>query len=105
FPPYKVAALGLSRTFQNLALFRSMSVVENILVGRHIRSRSGFVSTALKLPSMRAEERSVTENAWRWIFELNLEAVAHEPVVELPLGTQKRVELARALATDPQLLL
>src|SRR5690606_17820376 len=73
--------------------------------GRHIRSRSGFVSTALKLPSMRAEERSVTENAWRWIFELNLEAVAHEPVVELPLGTQKRVELARALATDPQLLL
>lgn len=103
--PHEVATRGLSRTFQNLALFQTMSVIDNVMIGRHVRSRSGYVSTALRLPSMRRDEKALIDKAWSLMAQLGLEAVAHEAVAELPLGTQKRVELVRALAAEPELLL
>ena len=104
-PPHGIAALGIGRTFQNLALFRSMSVWHNVLLGGHSRSASGFLSNALRLPHVRREERELAANAARTIELLDLGAVAQTAVADLPFGTQKRVELARALMCQPKLLL
>jgi branched-chain amino acid transport system ATP-binding protein len=104
-PRHGIAALGIGRTFQNLALFRTMSVLENVMVGRHCRTRSGFVSNALRSPAVAAEERATAEKCAALIGLLDLGGVAHRPVADLPFGTQKRVELARALAAEPKLLL
>jgi len=104
-PRHRVAALGIGRTFQNLALFRTMSVLENIMVGCHCRTRSGFLRNALRTPSVRREERSTESKARELIGLLELEALADVPVSDLSFGSQKRVELARALASEPRLLL
>lgn len=104
-PRHGIAALGIGRTFQNLALFRTMTVFDNILVGRHCRTRSGFLSNALAIPSVRREERAASDRTRELIAFLQLDAVAGIPVAGLPFGTQKRVELGRALAADPKLLL
>lgn len=97
--------LGLGRTFQNLALFNSMSVLDNIKVGRHSRTCKGFLANALRLPGVAAEERDSYLKAWELIEFLELGEVAHRLVGELPFGTRKRVELGRALASEPRLLL
>jgi len=104
-PRHAIAALGIGRTFQNLALFRSMSVLENVLIGSHCRSRGGFLANALRLPPVGAEERRVRARAEALIEELGLSEVASTAVSALSFGTQKRVELARALAGEPKLLL
>jgi len=104
-PRHRVAALGIGRTFQNLALFGSMSVLDNVLVGTHSRTRSGFLANALRLPGVAAEERAARERAAQRLGLLGLDAVMHVRVAELPFGTCKRVELARALAAEPRLLL
>jgi len=104
-PRHAIAPLGIGRTFQNLALFRTMSVRENVMIGGHCRSRGGFVANALRLPFIAREERSLRERAMRLIETLDLTPVAEVPVAALPFGTQKRVELARALASEPKLLL
>jgi len=104
-PRHRVAALGIGRTFQNLALFRSMTVLDNVMVGRHCRSRGGFFANALRLPFARREEAAVQAKARELVGLLGLAAVAGRRVADLPFGTQKRVELARALAAEPQLLL
>jgi branched-chain amino acid transport system ATP-binding protein len=104
-PTHQIAALGMGRTFQNLAMFRTMSVRENVMVGAHARSSAGFLSSALRLPSVTAEERRLRERAGEIMDYLELSAVAARPVGDLPFATQKRVELARALAADPTLLL
>jgi branched-chain amino acid transport system ATP-binding protein len=104
-PRHRIAGLGLGRTFQNLALFRSMSVLENVKVGRHCRTRSGFVANALRLPRVAAEERATDERARELVHLLGLDDVAAAPVDGLSFPTRKRVELARALAGDPKLLL
>ena len=103
--PHHVAALGIGRTFQNLALFPSMTVLQNVMVGVHARTRSDFLSNALRLPWVAREERSMRDAAMESIAFLELERVAGHPAVGLPFGTLKRVELARALAGDPKLLL
>ena len=100
-----IAALGIGRTFQNLALFGSMSVLDNVMVGHHCRTRGGFFANALRLPRAAREDRAIAEKARALISALGLESVAAARVADLPFGTQKRVELARALAAEPQLLL
>lgn len=103
--PHHVAALGIGRTFQNLALFPTMSVLQNVMVGVHARTRSDFLSNALRLPSVVREERMMREAAMEVIAFLELEGVAAHPAAGLSFGTLKRVELARALAGKPKLLL
>jgi branched-chain amino acid transport system ATP-binding protein len=104
-PVHGVAALGIGRTFQNLALFRTMTVRQNILCGGHCRTRSGFLATALRLPGVRREERALDAHADALLDLLDLASVAETRVMDLPFGTQKRVELGRALASRPGLLL
>ena len=104
-PKHAVAPLGIGRTFQNLALFRTMSVRDNVMIGGHSRTRGGFLANALRLPPVAQEERALRQRADRLIQTLDLAAVADIPVAALPFGTQKRVELARALASEPKLLL
>lgn len=101
----QIAALGIARTFQNLALFRTMSVFDNVRIGGHSQSRSDFFSDAAHLPWVRREEKALAAEAWDLIDYLDLREVAHRCVADLPFGTQKRVELARALAARPRLLL
>jgi branched-chain amino acid transport system ATP-binding protein len=104
-PRHRIADLGIGRTFQNLALFRTMSVLDNVMVGCHSRTDSGFFVNFLRLPRVAREEVETRQKAEKLVALLQLEAVAHAPVGGLPFGTQKRVELARALASEPKLLL
>jgi branched-chain amino acid transport system ATP-binding protein len=102
---HQITALGIARTFQNLALFHRMSVLDNIRVGRHARSRSDFFSDALQLPWVRRQDIALDAGTWDLVESLGLQDAAHRLVTDLPTGTQKRVELARALAAGPKLLL
>jgi branched-chain amino acid transport system ATP-binding protein len=104
-PPHRIADIGIGRTFQNLALFRTMSVLDNVKVGSHPLGHTDFLSNALKLPWTRREEQALADIAWELIDFLDLGALAHRRVADLPFGMQKRVELARALAARPKLLL
>jgi branched-chain amino acid transport system ATP-binding protein len=104
-PPHRIADLGLGRTFQNLALFPTMTVRQNVMVGVHCRTRSDFFSNALALPWVGREERDTRREADGLLAFLNLKSVAEHPAAGLPYGTLKRVELARALAGRPALLL
>jgi branched-chain amino acid transport system ATP-binding protein len=104
-PRHRIATLGLGRTFQNVALFDRLSVLDNVKVGCHSESRSGFIASALKLPSTVVEERRTTERARELIAFMDLEAFADLPAGPLPFPIRKRVELARALASSPKLLL
>ena len=104
-PAHRIAPLGIARTFQNLGLVPSLTVRENVLVGAHHRMRAGFASAALRLPSVRREERERVEEADAALRRLGLEDVAGRPAAGLPYGTLKRVELARALCARPKLLL
>jgi len=104
-PPHRIASLGIGRTFQNLALFRTMSVRDNIKLGGHARTTSGYVANALRLPSVRQEEARLGASVDRLLSLLDLESVADVAVMDLSFGTQKRVELGRALASEPKLLL
>jgi len=104
-PPHRIAEIGIGRTFQNLALFAPQSVLDNVRIGAHAHSRSDFVSDTLRLPWARRQETAVSETAWSLLHMLDLEDVALRPAGGLPLGTRKRVELARALAGQPKLLL
>ena len=104
-PVDKMADIGIGRTFQNLALFRTMTVRENILVGAHSKSKSGFLKGMWPTASSREEEAHLAHVADDLMVKLKLTEVANRAVGELPFGFQKRVEFARALAAQPRLLL
>jgi branched-chain amino acid transport system ATP-binding protein len=104
-PPYRIASLGVGRTFQNLALFATLTVQQNVMVGVHSRTSSDFLSNALRLPWVAREEGKMRQDAGELLEFLDLCAVAGHPAAGLPFGTLKRVELARALAGRPRLLL
>jgi branched-chain amino acid transport system ATP-binding protein len=106
-PPHRRAALGLSRTFQNLALFAGMSVYDNVMVGRHLHIREGIVASLLPLPgyAVSRDERSSADLVDHLLGRLGLAHVRDAEVGSLSYGYQKRVELARALASEPRLLL
>lgn len=104
-PPHQIAGLGISRTFQHVALFKSMTVLENVMLGRHPRTQSGFLASGFRLPSMRSEERQILEAAKYHLDFVGLMDDAHLEAGTLPLGKQKILEIARALATQPKLIL
>ncbi|MBI2954077.1 MAG: ABC transporter ATP-binding protein [Chloroflexi bacterium] len=103
--PYQIAEKGISRTFQNLQIFGNMTVVENVMVGRHSRSKVGILSGALSLPSSRSEEKRIYYAAMEMLDMVGLVSRAKQPASALPFGSQRLLELARALANEPKLLL
>lgn len=104
-PPHVRTRLGVARTFQNIRLFEDLSVMDNVLVGLHCRRRTGWWDGMLRLPGYRREEREQRRRAWELLEEVGLADAAHERAGQLPYGHQRRLEIARALATQPRLLL
>ena len=103
-PPYKITDLGVARTFQNIRLFREMSVLENVKVAMHRNIRYGVISAILRLPKYYSEERWVEEKACEYLKEVGLYAKRNELSVNLPYGEQRKLEIARALAIQPKIL-
>lgn len=104
-PRHAIPSIGLGRTFQNVALFDRLSVLDNVKIGCHSQSSAGFLATALRLPGVAAEEQRITERAWELIEFMDLKPFATMLAGPLPFPIRKRVELARALAASPKLLL
>ena len=104
-PAHTICCLGMGRTFQNLRLFAELSVLDNVMLGRHSRMSNGFVSSLLAWPTAGKQERATRDRALQLLDLVGLAHLAHWPAGSLPYGLQRRVELARALATEPQLLL
>jgi len=103
--PYQIARAGISRTFQNPSLFLQMNVLENVMVGRHSRTRRDFLGCALRLPGQAAEERAIRQAARQQLDYVGLAHLAMLPASALAFGQRRMVELARALATEPQMVL
>jgi branched-chain amino acid transport system ATP-binding protein len=104
--PDKITRLGVARTFQNIRLFRAMTALENVMVGRHARMRAGLFGSIVRTPSVRREERAVRERAGEVLAYVGLkEAQFGQLATNLSYGDQRRVEIARALASEPTLLL
>mgnify|MGYP001412104656 CR=1 FL=1 len=104
-PAHKITARGIARTFQNIRLFPDMTVIENVMVSCHRRLKAGFWQAALGLPGYRKEERSIREESMSLLQELSLSHLANEKASALAYGQQRRLEIVRALATRPKLLL
>lgn len=103
--PDRITALGIARTFQNIRLFGDLSVLENVLVSFHVRTRSSFLSSMFCLPRSLQEEKNIREEAYFLLEAVGLKDMAFESAKSLPYGQQRRLEIARALATHPRLLL
>jgi branched-chain amino acid transport system ATP-binding protein len=103
--PDRIARLGIARTFQNVQLFRSLSALDNVLVAKHSHMRTGVFAEGLTLPFVRRQERRVRDEAEEIMAFMGLTDIQQQPAGNLPLGSQKRLELARALAVEPTLLL
>ena len=101
---HEVAKAGIARTFQNIRLFAEMTALENVMVGRHVRTRSGLVGAVLRTPGFKREEREITERARELLDYVGIGKFADYKSRTLSYGDQRRLEIARALATDPQLI-
>jgi branched-chain amino acid transport system ATP-binding protein len=104
-PPHEIVRLGVARTFQNLRLFAEMSVLENVMVGRHPRTGAGAFAAVLRTRAERAEEEAIAGRALQLLTDVGLDDRNHERAGDLPFGKQRLLEIARALATEPALLL
>ena len=104
-PAHEIARMGIARTYQNIRLFGEMSVLENVLAGTHILGSTGLLEALLLLRNYTAEERRLRETARQWVERLALDAFCDTPAGSLSYGDQRRVEIARALAAHPSLLL
>jgi branched-chain amino acid transport system ATP-binding protein len=102
--PYEVAARGIARTFQNIRLFANMTALENVMVGRHVRTKAGVIGAVLRTPRTLAEERAIHDRARDLLRYVGLERRSDMLARNLPYGDQRRLEIARALATEPKLL-
>src|SRR5579859_8037034 len=103
--PHSVAKLGIARTFQNIHLFDYMTALDNVRIGRHVRMHAHLWDSLFKTPFARHEEKEVTDKAMALMEFMGIAAYAHDYARNLPYGQQRRLEIARALATDPKLLL
>jgi branched-chain amino acid transport system ATP-binding protein len=104
-PPHKISARGIARTFQQVELFANMTVLENVMVGRHLRSHGNLFTAATRLGGANREERRTANDAMTYLEMVGLAEVAREDAADLPFGRQRLLEIARALATEPSLLL
>jgi len=103
--PYQILGMGIARTFQNIRLFQNMTALENCMVAQHSRSRTGVIGAILRSPSQRREEERIQENAQKALDFMGLGRKADEVASNLPYGYQRRLEIARALASEPQTIL
>ena len=103
--PNKVTEMGLARTFQNIRLFADMTVLENVMIGRHCRTDAGIFRSIIRSKGVRQEERETVEYSYQLLEKVGLERFANDFAKNLPYGAQRRLEIARAMATDPFLLL
>jgi branched-chain amino acid transport system ATP-binding protein len=103
--PDRIAKLGIARTFQNIRLFANLSALENVMIGRHVRTRAGVFGAILRGPATRAEERAIEKRAHELLEYVGIEGRRNELAKHLSYGDQRRLEIARALATEPTLLL
>lgn len=103
--PSRITEKGLARTFQNIRLFPNMTVLENVMIGRHTQLKAGVLGAIFRTPRTRAEEKQVLHDSYEILKKLNLEQYVNDLARNLPYGAQRRLEIARALATEPFLLL
>ncbi|HEY6722284.1 MAG TPA: ABC transporter ATP-binding protein [Burkholderiales bacterium] len=102
--PHEVAARGVARTFQNIRLFANLSALENVMIGRHVRTRAGVIGAVLRNAATREEEAGIERRAAELLDYVGIRSRANEAAGSLPYGDQRRLEIARSLATDPRLL-
>lgn len=103
--PYQVAALGISRTFQATLIYQHLSVLENVMLGLHVRTRSGFLSGMMRLPRQREEEKNIRQKAEELLALFQLDEYAPQPAANIPLVAQKKLQITQAMASEPSLLL
>jgi len=104
-PPHEIVRCGIARTFQNIRVFKEMTVLENVMVGEHIHIKTGLFQTIIRNSVFRSKEREAMDKAMEYLGLVGLEEKAFIPAISLPYGDQKRLEIARALATEPSILL